>query len=193
MDNDNLKISPCGDIEIAVQSALPMIDHIAVQARSQAQRASSLAMHEYRRKLQGIVLNLQDTVREEGSKLAEQMRQAVLLQAEEKALDLVDDFIHGRQTEVADLSRNLLLSDESTENALLELDEAPLAAPVNEFPMSPSKNKEPRSKIVEPSFIKQPLEASAAMDGIDELEPGSIETCQKPAFDFAAFIARPQT
>ena len=193
MDNDDLKISPCGDIEIAVKSALPMIDHIAVQARSQAQRASSLAMHEYRRKLQGIVLNLQDTVREEGSKLAEQMRQAVLLQAVEKALDLVDDFIHGRQTEVADLSRNLLLSDEGTENAILELDEAPLPAPVNEFPMSTAKNKVPRPKIVESPSIKQRLEASAVIDEIDELEPASIETCQKPAFDFATFIARPQT
>ncbi|AKG53054.1 hypothetical protein DGWBC_0368 [Dehalogenimonas sp. WBC-2] len=192
MDINNSEISPCGDIEIAVKSALPMIDHIALQARSQAQRASTLAMHEYRRKLQGIVLNLQDTVRDEGSKLAEQMRQAVLLQAEEKALDLVDDFIHGRQAEVENLSHNLLLSEESIENATLELDEAPLPAPVNEFPMSQMGNKELQPKTVA-SPIKQPLEVSAAIDGIDELESGSIETARKPAFDFAAFIACPQT
>ncbi|TFG47196.1 MAG: hypothetical protein E4H31_00195, partial [Dehalococcoidia bacterium] len=133
MENNNTsKENQRGDLEIAVQSAFPMIDQIAAQARSQAQRASTLAMHEYRRKLQGVLLDMQDNVREEGSKLAEQIRQAVLLQAEEKALDLVDEFIHGRQMEVENLSRNLLLSDEQSEDEMLELEETPAPVPVNE-------------------------------------------------------------
>jgi hypothetical protein len=170
---------PAGDIELAVQNTFPMIDQIASQARVQAQRASSLAMHEYRRKLQGIVLDMQDNVRDEGAKLAEQIRQAVLLQAEEKALDLVDDFIHGRQAEAESLARNLLLPDEQLDNEPLELEAAPAPVPVNEFPVAQDE-----SDLV--------TAETRANDGPSTGEFSETEAAPKGAFDFASFISKPQ-
>lgn len=185
MNNENntgsSNVSPkqSGDLEVAVQSAFPMIDQIAVQARMQAQRAGTLAMHEYRRKLQGIVLDMQDSVREEGAKLAEQIRQAVLLQAEEKALDLVDEFIHGRQAEAENLARNLLVAEEPSE--MLELEEAPAPVAANEFNTKESA---------------EPVEVKAT--GIGETQDVDVsaetpETGAKDAFDFASFISRNQS
>ncbi|MGI2335842.1 MAG: hypothetical protein ACRKGH_04250 [Dehalogenimonas sp.] len=171
---------PVGDVELAVQNTFPMIDQIAAQARIQAQRAGTLAMHEYRRKLQGIVLDMQDSVRDEGAKLAEQIRQAVLLQAEEKALDLVDEFIHGRQAEADNLVRNLLIPEEQIETEKLELDEAPVPVPVNEFPVA----KDESEAVVADAKAGGNQSADKTQDN---------ESAPKGAFDFASFISRPQS
>lgn len=173
-------VKPAGDVELAVQNTFPMIDQIAAQARVQAQRASTLAMHEYRRKLQGIVLDMQDSVRDEGAKLAEQIRQAVLLQAEEKALDLVDDFINGRQAEADNLVRNLLLPEEQAENELLEIDEAPAPVPVNEFPVHREANE---------AIVREAEDSG----GQTAEETQETDSAPKGAFDFASFISRPQS
>lgn len=192
-DNEKREDKTRGDIEMAVTSAFPMIDQIAVQARSQAQRASSLAMHEYRRKLQGIVLDMQDNVREEGAKLAEQIRQAVLLQAEEKALDLVDDFVHGRQAEAEKLSQTLFMSEEQAGEELLELEEAPAAVPVNDFPVAEKReenpDEEPETEQREPVGAKEP-DADAETD---DQAPRDGQPVKTTAFDFANFISRSQS
>ncbi|MEN8613713.1 hypothetical protein ABFB09_00320 [Dehalogenimonas sp. THU2] len=186
-DKTNSESNQTGDIEMAIKTALPMIDQIAIQARSQAQRASALAMHEYRRKLQGIVLDLQDTVREEGARLAEQMRQAVILQAEEKALDLVDDFIHGRQAEAASLSDNLLMADESAENTVLELEEAPAPVPVNEFPMPPQTEEQ----LTSVENTQEEIRSEALNSVSDPVVKSKTTEPKKTAVDFASFISRP--
>jgi hypothetical protein len=181
MHNDKAETyqQPAGDLEMAVQSAFPMIDQIAVQARTQAQRAGTLAMHEYRRKLQGIVLDMQDSVREEGARLAEQIRQAVLLQAEEQALDLVDEFVHGRQAEAENLVLNLLVPEEQSD--MLELEEAPEPVAVNEFGVEQQT---------------EPIEATAkhSQTKADSDLPGAgPETAGKTASDFASFISKNQS
>ena len=193
-NNENREEKPRGDIEIAVKSAYPMIDQIAGQARSQAQRASTLAMHEYRRKLQGIVLDMQDSVRDEGARLAEQIRQAVLLQAEEKALDLVDDFIHGRQAEAENLSRTLLMADEAAGDEVPGLEEAPAAVPINEFPVAGDQDLNPEAEMetekqAEVAGVQAPESAAEP----ESESPRDSEPVKATAFDFANFISRAQS
>ena len=191
MDNENISevVRPAGDIEAAVKNALPMIEQIASQAKSQAQRASALAMHEYRRRLQGIMMDLQDTVRDEGSRLAEQIRQAVLLQTEETALDLVGDFIHGRQAEAQNLSQTLLTEDESEEEMLV-LEEAPTPLAVMETPKPAVEEIMPVSEI-ELKTSKKVVTDQPALEATEEGE--AEEPAPKLVPDFATFIARSKT
>ena len=186
-------IKSTGGIEAAVTSGLPMIEQIAAQARTEAQRASALAMREYRRRLHGIMLDLQGTIRDEGARLAEQIcarlteqvRQAVLLQTEKKALSLVDEFILDWQVEAESLSQNLSLAEPESEDSSSK--KTGETASVIEAPAPAAANKAPKG---------EGLKKQAETNETDETEQPEAEdsgTENKITFDFATFIARSKT
>ncbi len=183
-------IKSTGGVEAAVASQFPMIEQAAAQARTEAQRASALAMREYRRRLHGIMLDLQGTIRDQGARLAEQIcarlteqvRQAVLLQTEKKAVGLVDEFILDWQVEAEGMSQSLLLAE--PENETLPAKKADEAVSVVETSAPPASNKAPKG---EGSKKQSEAEETALL----ETENSGAEN--KVTFDFASFIARSKT
>jgi hypothetical protein len=181
-------IKSTGGVEAAIAREFPMIEQAASQARTDAQRASAMAMREYRRRLHGIMVDLQGTIRDEGAKLAEQIcarlteqvRQAVLLQTEKKAAGLVDEFILDWQVEAETMSQSLLLAEPETEEASSKQTEAP--------PEAETPAPAPTAKASKAEAKKQ---AEAEETEASEAEENSTDS--KVTFDFASFIARSKT
>ena len=207
-------IKSTGGIQAAVISAGPMIDQIGTQARLDAQRASAMAMKEYRRQLQTIVGSMQGTIREEGVRLAEQIcarittqiRQAVLLETEKKALNLVDEFVLGWQIEAESMSQDLLaVSAEPTaeipSNKPLEKSE-PVTTAKEESSMTEKSvkaveatEKDTASLPLNPAAEKAPGPGPIAKKQPETASPERAKTEQsenekKVVFDFATFIAQ---
>ncbi|APV45199.1 hypothetical protein Dform_01881 [Dehalogenimonas formicexedens] len=202
-------IKAAGGIQSAVNTASPSIDQFASQARIEAQRASALAMKEYRRQMQAIVGSMQSTIREEGVRLADeicarittQIRQAVLLETEKKALNLVDEFVLGWQIEAESMSQDLLaVNTETTEDPSVkpatetgpQVQEAPSMV---EKPVKPveADEKEAVAKPVEAVMAKssEPLPSLKKPEIIPErAKTEQTETEKKVVFDFATFIAQ---
>jgi hypothetical protein len=205
-------IKSTGGIQSAVSSTGPMIDQIATHARLEAQRASALAMKEYRRQLQTIVSSMQGTIREEGVRLADQIcarittqiRQAVLLETEKKALNLVDEFVLGWQIEAETMSQDLLaVSAEPTAEPRTIKSAEKIESVAKEEPASHEKTARivetmEKDKISPPTAVteeKTPagtvLKKQAENVGGDQkLKAEQSETEKKVVFDFATFIAQ---
>jgi hypothetical protein len=209
-------IKSTGGIQAAINSAGPMIDQIGLQARLEAQRASALAMKEYRRQLQSIVGSMQGTIREEGVRLAEQIcarittqiRQAVLIETEKKALNLVDEFVLGWQIEAESMSQDLMAV--SAEPGY-ELPELKLPSRVGsseesreEEPAAIEKAAKPVEAVTEKEKVNIPMnpvaEKQAAPNPVSKKQPENTgmerqkteqsENEKKVVFDFATFIAQ---
>jgi len=163
---------PVGEIEAAISGAFPMIEEITAKARAEAQRASEVALHEYRCRLQAIMQTMQETIKVEGTRvaeqigarLAEQIRNALMSQTEEKTVKLVDEFVHVRQSEAETMSINLLALEKAAKAA------AP-AAPLE------SKNKPADEGVKKHPEIEQQMTETS-------------EAGKKVVFDFASFISR---
>lgn len=211
-------IKSTGGIQTAVSSTVPMIDQIATQARLEAQRASALAMKEYRRQLQTIVSSMQGTIREEGVRLADQIcakittqiRQAVLLETEKKALNLVDEFVLGWQIEAETMSQDLLAvsAEPNTEPRAIKSPEKigdSESIVTEEEPVSSEKTArivetDEKAKVLPPSATAS-AEKIAAPEAALKKQPEPVSNDQKPkaeqsenekkvVFDFATFIAQ---
>jgi hypothetical protein len=208
-------IKSTGGIQNAANSAAPMIDQIAARARLEAQRASALAMKEYRKQLQGIVNSMQGTIREEGTRVADQIcarvttqiRQAVLIETEKKALNLVDEFVLGWQIEAESMSQDLLsVSAEPTiyspEAKTPEQTEEPEATTKKEPALleKPAKPVESIDKekaslsldVVAERSIVPAMAAKKQSETIVNERPKTeqSENEKKVVFDFATFIAQ---
>jgi hypothetical protein len=212
-------IKSTGGVQAAVNTAVPMIDQIATQARLEAQRASALAMKEYRRQLQGIMLSMQGTIREEGTRLADQIcakivtqiRQAVLLETEKKALNLVDEFVLGWQIEAESMSQDLLNSDIESEiesdrpNGVKDRSPVMTApeAKVNDEPAVSDKTVKHIDTEEKDKTAMSPVMAAAEKTqaaGSASKKPETViadrpkieqsENEKKVVFDFATFIAQ---
>ena len=215
----NRIIKSTGGIQAAVSSTVPMIDQIGSHARLEAQRASAMAMKEYRRQLQGIMVSMQGTIREEGVRLAEQIcsrittqiRQAVLLETEKKALNLVDEFVLGWQIEAESMSQDLMATGVASDYEL------PLARTVERGAvvsiLEPLVNNEPivqdkQARTVEsteidrtppspviPVIDKTPspisgLKKQPETGGAERPRMEQSENEKKVVYDFATFIAQ---
>ena len=186
-------IKSTGGVEAAVAKEFPVIEQAASQARTQAQKASAMAMREYRRQLHGIMVDLQGTIRDEGAKLAEQIcarlteqvRQAVMLQTEKKAAGLVDEFILDWQVEAENMSQDFLLAEPENEPSSSKVSEEK-AETVAEAPEPAVTGKASKAES-----SKKQAEASESEETEPEADSSGSEN--KIAFDFATFIARSKT
>ncbi len=209
-------IKSTGGIQAAVNSAGPMIDQIGSQARLEAQRASAMAMKEYRRQLQGIVGSMQGTIREEGVRLADQIcarittqiRQAVLIETEKKALNLVDEFVLGWQIEAETMSQDLLTVSVEPGYEMHELKlPSNVGSPeesIQEEPAMVEKSAKPIEAVVEKEKVVLPINPVAEkqgatnpvskkqteVTGLDRSKTEQSENEKKVVFDFATFIAQ---
>ena len=212
-------IKSTSGVQAAINTAVPMIDQIGIQARLEAQRASALAMKEYRRQLQSIMLSMQGTIREKGTRLADlicakivtQIRQAVLLETEKKALNLVDEFVLGWQIEAESMSQDLLTSDIEPE---IESDipkgakdkspvEMAPEAKVKDEPAALDKNVKhveteekdktatlPVATAVEKNQVAGSASKKPETGDTDRPKMEQSENEKKVVFDFATFIAQ---
>ncbi|XUX00101.1 MAG: hypothetical protein TUN42_09435 [Dehalogenimonas sp.] len=204
-------IKSTGGIQNAVGTAAPAIDQFAAQARLEAQRASTHLMKEYRRQMQGIVGSMQATIREEGVRLADeicvriatQIRQAVLLETEKKALNLVDEFVLGWQIETESMSQDLLTASaepraeahsnqppEKPESVSADKEGSSLtgkqkAVETADKDAAVSVNPPPEKGVATEPVLKKPETASP-----ERPRPEQTETEKKVVFDFATFIAQ---
>jgi hypothetical protein len=198
---DIAKIIKSAGTQSAVKGAAPMIDQIASLAKSEAQKASALAMREYRRRLQRIMISMQGTIREEGVRIADeicarvttQIRHAVLLDTEKKALNLVDEFILGWQIEAESMSQELLTSEPEPEVEMIP--EVQIAAPAAVVPAL-TPESENNTKPVE-AAKKEQLAPAAEMPAPSKRQSEPVasdrplsDTEKKVVFDFATFIAQ---
>jgi hypothetical protein len=181
-----------------------MIDQIASFAKTEAQKASALAMKEYRRRLQRIMISMQGTIREEGVRIADeicarvttQIRQAVLLETEKKALNLVDEFILGWQIEAEGMSQELLTSEPEPE---VEMTPAVLVAAPAAVTPEPAVVAERTTQPVEAAEKEKTAPAAVAPVAAapSKRQPEPVvsdrplsDTEKKVVFDFATFIAQ---
>ncbi len=197
---DIAKIIKSAGTQSAVNGAAPMIDQIASFARLEAQKASALAMREYRRRLQRIMISMQGTIREEGVRIADeicarvttQIRQAVLLDTEKKALNLVDEFILGWQIEAESMSQELLTSEPEPEVEMIP--EVQIAVPAA---VVPALTPEPENTKPVEAAKKDQLAPAAEMPAPSKRQSEPVvsdrplsDTEKKVVFDFASFIAQ---
>ena len=203
-------IKSTGGIQSAASSASPHIDQFAAQARLEAQRASAQAMKEYRRQMQGIVGSMQATIRDEGVRLADeicarittQIRQAVLLETEKKALGLVDEFVLGWQIEAESMSQELLTvspgssaeassgktSEKLESSAAMKeppMVEKPVMAVEAEKEVSAASSNQVAEKVAVSMSAKKPETSLPERPKAEQ-----SETEKKVVFDFATFIAQ---